>query len=334
MCEHPIVVIPNKTTGQRYLVPCGKCFSCNLQRRSMWSERLCNELATNTKSAFVTLTYDDEHLIDDCLHKKHLQDFFKRFRKVLYEEFDDVKIKYYACGEYGGQFGRPHFHFIIFGVDEIETRYILNKTWQFGFTMVDRCCPKSIRYVAGYVCGKMSPKKWEKKFPHRDKQFQLQSRGIGLKFAQCNKEQIEQNLCFKIGEKRRPIPRYYLNKLFPKALNPDFWFRISQERYNRLYDYAKKAFSTYDDERLTAIVDDYFYCRGDIRQNELFIVKQLQIDVQVENYIKQRNLRKKKFDEFISKKQFTDSDLSFSEYHNISKSSIQNELPSILEKCG
>jgi hypothetical protein len=43
--------------------------------------------------------------------KRDLQLFFKRLRKA----YPDVKLRYFACGKYGEQFARPHYHVILFG---------------------------------------------------------------------------------------------------------------------------------------------------------------------------------------------------------------------------
>lgn len=56
-------------------------------------------------ASFVTLTYDNDSLPGDSgLHKEDFQRFMKRLRK--YSGYD---LKYFACGEYGGRFKRPHY---------------------------------------------------------------------------------------------------------------------------------------------------------------------------------------------------------------------------------
>lgn len=107
-------------------IPCGKCIACRLAYSRQWADRCMLEASFHDSNYFVTLTYDNEHLplvetIDNdtgeiihnaTLVKRDLQLFFKRLRKAL----PDCKIRYYACGEYGSQTLRPHYHAIIFGL--------------------------------------------------------------------------------------------------------------------------------------------------------------------------------------------------------------------------
>ena len=76
------------------------------------------------ENAFITLTYDDEHLPElGSLKFSDFQKFIRRFRKKLARE--DMKahgvvyrrLRFYHCGEYGDKEGRPHFHAILFGYD-------------------------------------------------------------------------------------------------------------------------------------------------------------------------------------------------------------------------
>lgn len=65
-------------------VRCGKCPSCTLERASDWACRLSHELVTSKSAAFVTLTYDDEHLPPGGgLETKDLIGFCKRLREAV-----------------------------------------------------------------------------------------------------------------------------------------------------------------------------------------------------------------------------------------------------------
>lgn len=84
------------------------------------------ELQYHDSSYFVTLTYDDLHVPKSyypdpetgeahtsfTLCKRDFQLWMKRLRK----KFSDDKIRFFACGEYGGQTKRPHYHVIVFGL--------------------------------------------------------------------------------------------------------------------------------------------------------------------------------------------------------------------------
>lgn len=57
----------------------------------------------------------------------HLQQFFKLLRKAQCGN-GKSPIKYYACGEYGSKFNRPHYHVILFNA-KIE---LIQDCWQHG----------------------------------------------------------------------------------------------------------------------------------------------------------------------------------------------------------
>lgn len=116
---------------------------------------------------FLTLTYDDAHCPEDgSLRQRDLQLFLKRARKRL-----GVKLRYFACGEYGENFGRPHFHVCLFGFDfvfdrvlfkksgggfDIYTSALLSSIWTDGFASVGELSFESAAYVARYVCKKVT----------------------------------------------------------------------------------------------------------------------------------------------------------------------------------
>ena len=94
-------------------VPCGRCTSCRLEHSRQWAVRCMHEAQMHEGNSFITLTYAPEHLHEDySVHKKELQKFFKRLRKNT-----GIKLRYFACGEYGDENRRPHYHAIIFGYD-------------------------------------------------------------------------------------------------------------------------------------------------------------------------------------------------------------------------
>ena len=164
---------PIKING--LLVPCRHCIACRVAHTREWSMRLVNELDYWDHAAFTTLTYDDDHLPqDNGLHKRDLQLFFKRLRKETLGNY-----KYYAAGEYGGRFGRPHYHMIVFGLDVIRRDDpLLNLCWPYGFNYSGNVTYDSCRYVAQYCIDKLSGPMAEEAYGNRERPFQLQSKGI------------------------------------------------------------------------------------------------------------------------------------------------------------
>ena len=145
-------------------VACGQCLGCRLERQRSWATRILHEASLHDENCFLTLTYDDTHLPEDrSLSKRDLQLFLKRLRKR-----QDGKIRYYAVGEYGGRYGRPHYHLCLFGYDPADKRYLstraghkvfvseeVQRTWPLGMHEVGSLTASSAKYVAGYVLKKV-----------------------------------------------------------------------------------------------------------------------------------------------------------------------------------
>ena len=167
-CLHPITIRAPEGSGihagyHYILVPCGKCPVCLRKRQQDWSIRIQNEAEYTEKHGgavyFITLTYDDEHLpIGDgipTLYKPDLSGFFKRFRQRLDYHFD-IKLRFFACGEYGDSFDRPHYHAVIFldkFISASELRPFIVDSWKDGLVLgVHFLTPKLSEYVAKYSC--------------------------------------------------------------------------------------------------------------------------------------------------------------------------------------
>lgn len=190
--------------------PCGNCPTCRASQSMIWSLRMHLESMYYKENAFITLTYSPEHLPEfSSLKPSHLQSFFKRLRRHL-----PYRIRYYACGEYGDRFGRPHYHAVIFGLKQ-EDFPLVHKSWSFG--MVDCQVPnmEAFQYVAGYVNKKLGKvKEWKFANPYQVPPFQRCSLGLGLRFIM---EQVPFfSPILKLGDKIRYIGRYLRNKLADK----------------------------------------------------------------------------------------------------------------------
>lgn len=164
-------------------IPCGQCIECRLQRSRRWADRCMLELGYHESSYFITLTYDNDHipknpLIDydtgeiyaenATLVKKDLQDFMKRLRRAYEYKGYDNKLRFFACGEYGSQTLRPHYHIIVFGLklddlvlykrnfvgDNLYNSAFISKIWKKGFSVIGDVTWQSCAYVARYIMKK------------------------------------------------------------------------------------------------------------------------------------------------------------------------------------
>lgn len=139
---------------------CGTCQECMAEKANNWLVRNYYEEKAHTKKCFITLTYAKNPRI---LIKKDLQDFIKRLRFKLYKA-EQIKIRYFGCGEYGTLNNRPHFHLIIYGWKDEKPIYkglnkkgnviyeseLIRTTWGKGLTSYQNFNSKEIPYIALY----------------------------------------------------------------------------------------------------------------------------------------------------------------------------------------
>lgn len=134
-------------------IPCGRCIGCRLDKSRDWANRGYLEASMYPdKNWFVTLTYDDKFLttpesitttndityteLDELEWKgtlvpAELKQFMKNFRQIMKREYNQDGIRFMACGEYGEEGRRPHYHLIIFNADlPSETFYAPHVNFQ------------------------------------------------------------------------------------------------------------------------------------------------------------------------------------------------------------
>lgn len=150
------------------LIPCGQCVGCRLERSRQWAARCVHEASLHNNNCFITLTFDEDHLLSRehpfSLEVRDFQLFMKRLRKKF-----GNGIRFYQCGEYGDRYGRPHYHACIFNFDfpdrvlwkqsngiPLYTSESLSKLWPFGYSSVGDVTFESAAYVARYIMKKLS----------------------------------------------------------------------------------------------------------------------------------------------------------------------------------
>ena len=146
-------------------IPCGQCIGCRAIRRDSWALRCLLEAKMHDSSWFATLTYRDECLPSyGSLHYPHVQACWDAVRHKL------GAFRYFVAGEYGDQFGRPHYHALLFGLDlpdvmqvnHVNSRYpifesaSLSKCWPHGQIYLGTVSFESARYCASYTVKKVN----------------------------------------------------------------------------------------------------------------------------------------------------------------------------------
>ena len=233
------------------------------------------------------------------LDKKAIQKFMKRLRKSL-SEYNNEKIRYFLCGEYGPKHFRPHFHLLLFLKSRVfltPTRKTLAKdfpawtwehsenavpdaplsvlecavreSWRFG--SIDAVVPKGdcAQYVASYVNGlgnlpavlRLS----------QTKPFTCHSRFLGFEFCKDEREKVYASTPEQIVHRSLSLPGFYkefdcpvsyTNVFFPKCKG--YALKTHRERLftYRLYLAVRQEFP--DLPLMTVAMDlvnlTMFYC--------------------------------------------------------------------------
>lgn len=236
-------------------VGCWNCEACRAQRMKEWAIRCMAEASMWENNYFLTLTYNDSNLVineeitspdtgctyvDDgtwgaTLVKEHLTKFNKDLRRYFEYHYDHKGIRFYNCGEYGGLYGRPHYHGIYFNLPlraDMLKPYkltpegwlykcdVIEKIWGKGFITVAEVNLATCNYVAGYVLKKLR-NDWGKEYYYQEgriPEFNNMSRipGIGREYYEQHKKEIYENDEIIIngcnmGQHSLKPPKYYDN---------------------------------------------------------------------------------------------------------------------------
>lgn len=223
----------HKITNEWQTFPCGKCPQCKARRISAWSFRLMQQLKVCEYAEWVTLTYDNQHVPISkngfmTLRKKDIQDFFKRLRKLT-----NLKISYYAVGEYGTDNMRPHYHITVFNA----TKSNIIEAWAFERCKADRCTASVKHPIGNVFFGDINPAsigytlKYMSKQPKipmhgrddRERERSLMSKGLGLNYltndmVKWHKADLLNRMYVPIeAGKRIAMPRIYKDRLYTKT---------------------------------------------------------------------------------------------------------------------
>lgn len=238
MCVSPYIV---EVDGCKVPVPCGKCIECLRDYQNDWAFRLTQEVKKAGFSWYLTLTFAPKkaHVAynkacdewQTYVEKRDVQLFLKRLRKRCPELRHN--LKYFAIGEYGGDYNRAHYHIVLcssaFPLGSYAKWYrIFLSCWHRGFIKLKMTSEKNIGYVTKYM-NKLDDS------PHITKPFKLMSKGLGLcyltdKMVNYFFNSFAVGVPFKKGYIK--LPRYYKKKL---------------DQYSENHPYMSVAGLTYSD---------------------------------------------------------------------------------------
>lgn len=209
------------------LLPCGHCMACRINLYKDWATRTWLEARTLKNNLFITLTYSDKYLPEKGLSKDDLSRFMRALREHFRRKHGHTGIRFFACGEYGGNTFRPHYHILLFNCPPFgdEKKYnkngnghslfkskILEHIWGKGFCSIGTVTRQSCDYVCRYLVKST----YGKKPDYLNFEFRSMSthNGIGLNYLLENLEEIIAKDEIRLtGKKIVKLPRYYDKKI-------------------------------------------------------------------------------------------------------------------------
>lgn len=281
-------------TNHKYIqIPCQKCWACQLRYSGEWATRIMKEAEKYENNWFITLTYGDHSLPipektewdqydldpDDpygerikthqviendgtwthgTLYPPDMDTFLNSLRKHFRDKGHEG-VKYFYCGEYGSETGRPHYHIILmncplnpleFYKPHVDKNYKahwhsheLEHLWADDFE--GKRIPKGLidiaelewscaAYVARYCTKKLNTEsdKTEYLKEGRYPEFIRMSKGIGMDYVNENLESI-----YKNDEIIMRTVKGNLGSIKP----PKAYDRVLKEKKPKLYEKIKRS---------------------------------------------------------------------------------------------
>lgn len=220
---------------QPFGIPCGRCTGCRLDKARQWATRCLHEAKLYEENCFLTLTYDDQHLPEtNSVDVREWQLFMKRLRDRV-----EPRLRFFACGEYGENNYRAHYHALIFNFDfpdktlwketkagnRLYRSKLLEELWPYGFSTIGAVNHQSAGYVARYTMKKIGGDKAADHYlrPHPlsgklyqvKPEFAVMSRrpGLGHAYVERFKSDFFPSDFIVVDGRKTPVPRYYLKQL-------------------------------------------------------------------------------------------------------------------------
>lgn len=218
-------------------VPCGRCSECYASHQRELYVRSKYELKRATSAHFFTLTYADAPITPNGRHftadKTHIKKFMTRLRhlestrqpigellkngKRRIKKVWNEQLKFLYVLEYGTKHQRPHYHFLMFNLKNIQNVY---RAWSInkkpiGRIDVGKVENASINYVVGYIGKRIgiptTPD--DQRLPEYRENSQKFGDGFLETTGKWNKK-YEEGYTVLDGITYK-LPRYLKNKLFP-----------------------------------------------------------------------------------------------------------------------
>lgn len=214
---------------------CYVCSLCRKRRLDDWFIRCICEARYHQKICFLTLTYNDENLpLKHQLSYEDVAKFFKRLRKN-----SGNKFRYFLCGEYGSKHSRPHYHAVLYGLDE-KDKDVINRSWNKGFIHIGTFTPRALRYTMKYFMKTIHRSSNDKHYD--EKFFCLASRrpGLGYQYLIDHYDQLAKQGYIAYRGRKHWLPRYFIKKIKDEDLNANAYLEFARARWIEYTDELAK----------------------------------------------------------------------------------------------
>lgn len=267
--ESQKIPLENVSSWQDYRLielPCGSCLSCRIDYAKDWAVRATFEASLWKHNYFITLSYDDDHLVrsesgNNTLSKEHIDDFIQAVRNY-FKHRGYTGIRYLLCGEYnssGERMLNPHYHLILFNcpIPDLTIKFptpdgglitklnslglpmfyspLISSIWDKGFIAIDDANYQTERYVSQYILKKQkgeSSKVYSDTFGVIPPFIRMSNKpGIGFNAFLKEKDKYLIDPTVILPGNKKPlvtgIPRYYKRKL--SELDPSLKEKFKQQ---------------------------------------------------------------------------------------------------------
>lgn len=203
-CRTPVLVSTGDGSAQRFA--CGWCRVCMASHAREWSSRLQLEVLASGSPLVVRLSYADAFLPWDGLPSVvDVEVGWRRIRDALHAAYG-VDPRFYLVAELGEQFGRPHYHVLVWGLPGrvfsesarlnkgfpvLLVQDVIERAWRFGQVRAE--APRDDGAACGYLTQYFEKGRALQRAEHR--------RALGL----LRGEQLERAL--RSGRRRVPGER-------------------------------------------------------------------------------------------------------------------------------
>ena len=241
--QNPELYVKAQNDEHSYIVPCGQCVGCRLERSRQWAIRISQEASLYDNNCFITLTYTDQYC-PKSLDLRHFQLFMKRLRKKY-----GNGIRFFHCGEYGDLNGRPHYHAALLNFDFPDKKlyysnngfnyYLsesLSELWPYGIHLISDLTYDSAGYIARYVLKKITGDAAVDAYKDKKPPYVTMSRRPGLGYPWIEKylENVY-NLDRIVVKGHESLPPRYYDEVL-KANFPEWLDAIKEQRCARFAD--------------------------------------------------------------------------------------------------